>query len=114
VSKITIWMCIIGVTLIGFGFLGYREFFGPPDVVWRSQIRSGNQLISRVESFRKVHGHLPSAQSEIDLNVTEQSRILYKKCTDTRYVVWFGTELGESMSYDSGSGVWKPINVTCQ
>lgn len=113
-SKITIWMCIIGVILIGFGFLGYREFFGPPEFVWRSQIRSGNQLISRVESFRRAHDHLPSAQSEIDENVTEQTRILYQKCSDTHYVVWFGTELGESMSYDSRSGVWKAENDACK
>jgi len=113
-SKFKKWTFVVGAILVGLGVFGYCEFFGPPEVVWRGEIRSGNKLVSRIESYRVAHGHLPSIQSELGADATEQDRIYYEKCSETRYVVWFGTELGESMSYDSGSGVWKPINIACR
>jgi len=58
-SKMMIWVSVSGAILIGLSLLGYREFFGPPEVVWRSQIRNANHLISQIELFRNTHGRLP-------------------------------------------------------
>jgi hypothetical protein len=39
---------------------------------------------------------------------TENGPIYYKKESDTEYVVWFGTQLGESVTYDSETKEWTP------
>ena len=75
-------------------------------MVWCNEIREGNRLISDIEAFRRNPGHLPAELSEISNGVAEQERLFYQRCSQTPYIVWFGTTLGESMTYDSNSRNW--------
>jgi hypothetical protein len=113
-SKIMIGLCVVGMVLASVATLGYCAFFGPPEIVWRGQIRRANHLITQVESYRNTHGRLPSAISEVPGETAVQDRTFYERCSDARYVVWFGTTLGHSMSYDSATRNWTPLNIPCQ
>jgi hypothetical protein len=96
--------CLLAVSML---------LFGPKTVVWRREITKGNGLVLRVESFRQQQGHLPESLSEVDADNADLDRFFYQKCSDSHYILWFGTELGESMTYDSLSRSWTDINGSC-
>lgn len=112
-SRSVRWL-LAGIFLVAvLGTILYRELLGPPDVVWRSEIRKGNQLIAEIEAFQRERGRLPAELSEITNYAAAQDRLSYLRCGETRYIVWFGTTLGESMTYDSQSRNWTDMNVVC-
>lgn len=84
--------------------------------VWlfqRRDFRTGNEIISRVESFRQSHGYLPGSLK--DIGVTDPDlRVFYCRAGDNEYIVWFGTTLGESETYDSRTKKWDGINAACE
>jgi hypothetical protein len=94
------------------GFL-YLELLGPAEWRWSSQIRQGNHLVAQIESYRKMNGHLPSELTEIGQITSEAEPFFYERCSDTKYILWFGTELGESMTYNSSLRQWREINDVC-
>ena len=67
----------------------------------------GKEVVAKVESFRNEKGRLPNSLGEIGIVETESGPIYYKKESDSKYIVWFGKELGESMTYDSDTKKWK-------
>jgi len=101
-------ICVLG--LIAFGLL---TLFGPDELVWRRQIHAGNELIGRIESYRRAHRRLPGSLQETGLRDHDALRVSYQKCSDDKYVVWFGTTLGESISYTSSIRKWESLNRTC-
>lgn len=70
-----------------------------------SDFRTGNRIIGRVEAFRQSHGRLPETLEEVGITEADL-RGFYRKTNDQEYIVWFGTSLGESESYDSRTGKW--------
>lgn len=70
------------------------------------KLKQGNQVIAKVEKFKNEKGRLPNNLSEIGIVETESGPIYYKKESETKYVVWFGKELGESATYDSEIKKW--------
>ncbi len=70
-------------------------------------IKEGNEIVGKIESFRKDKGRLPDSLSEIGIKETEEGPIYYAKKSDTKYVLWFGAELGESVSYNSDTKKWE-------
>lgn len=78
---------------------GYRE---------RQLKKQGDLVISKIETFRKDKNKLPETLSEIGLKDTEDGPIYYKKESDTKYIIWFGTQLGESATYESDTKEWRP------
>ena len=72
-------------------------------------IREGNEIAAKIESFRQANRRLPDSLREIGLaEESEAGPIYYEKKSATRYWLWFGMELGESVTYDSEYGTWKP------
>ena len=69
---------------------------------------AGNRLVAEVETFRKNNGRLPTSLSEIGHKDTEKGPLYYRKENESRYVIWFGTQLGESVTYDSQTQRWEP------
>ena len=108
------WLIGGGFLIAVFGAFLYRDVLGPPNVVWRDDIREGNRLISEIEAFDRNHGRLPSELSEVSSSAAERKRLLYERCSETHYIVWFGTTLGESMTYDSNSRNWAEVNEACR
>ena len=86
----------------------------PGKVVWWQEIREGNALVGKVEAYRRGHHRLPASLEEAGISEPDSSRLFYEKCNDGRYVVWFGTSLGKSMSYSSETGNWVPLNIGCR
>jgi hypothetical protein len=62
-------------------------------------------IISRVETYRNTQGRLPEALDEIGIGDPDV-RVYYKKTGNSDYIVWFGTSLGESETYDSHTRKW--------
>lgn len=71
------------------------------------KIKKGNEIAAKVEKFRNEKGRLPNSLSEIGVVETESGPIYYKKENETKYILWFGKELGESEVYDSQTKQWK-------
>ncbi len=71
------------------------------------KFKQGNEVTTKVEKFRNEQGRLPNSLSEIGIEQTEGGPIYYKKESESKYIIWFGKELGESETYDSDSKKWK-------
>jgi hypothetical protein len=77
--------------------------------VWlfhRRDFKVANSVISRVESFRKIHGHPPETLAEVGIDDPDLG-VFYQKTGTDEYEVWFGTSLGESEIYDSHTNKWR-------
>jgi hypothetical protein len=61
---------------------------------------SGNAIVSKIETFRRETGRLPNSLSEIGVEERESGPD-YCKTSRNGYIVWYGTTLGESDTYDS-------------
>jgi hypothetical protein len=73
-----------------------------------SQRKSGNNLIVKIDEFRKSKGHLPNSLSEIGTEESE-SCPCYCKTGESGYIIWYGTTLGESDTYDSQTKKWSEV-----
>ena len=71
------------------------------------KIEKGNEAITKIENFRNKNGKLPNSLSEIGIAETESGPIYYEKKSESKYILWFGKELGESVTYDSDTKQWK-------
>jgi hypothetical protein len=73
---------------------------------YEEKLRSGNETVAKIEKFRSDKGRLPNLLSEIGIVETESGPLYYRKESETKYIVWFGKELGESVTYDSETKKW--------
>ncbi len=71
------------------------------------KIAKGNETIAKVENFRNEKGRLPNSLTEIGIVETESGPIYYEKKSESKYILWFGKQLGESVVYDSDTKQWK-------
>lgn len=69
-------------------------------------MREGEALAEKVDAFMKETGRLPGVLSETGIEETETGPLYYQKQDSTHYIIWFGTSLGESTVYHSGSKTW--------
>ena len=84
---------------------GFLFLFQPVWLFHWQDFRTGNEIISRVEAFRKNNGRLPDTMTELRLN-DPNLRVFYIKLSNDEYCVFFGTFLGESETYSSRSKDW--------
>ena len=103
-----------GFILVALLALAYLWLFGLPDFVWLPEIHAGNRIVQKIEAYRQQHHRLPESLADVGVRDTESDKYSYEKCSEARYIVWFGTTLGESMSYDSRTFKWEPLNITCR
>ena len=74
--------------------------------------RAGNGIVAKIETFKKSTGHLPEALSDIGLKEND-SCPYYCKTSNDSYIVWYGTTLGESDTFDSRTQRWSEVNIAC-
>ena len=86
--------------------VGILYLYQPVRLFHRRDFEVGNNIISRVESFRKSHGRLPDTLAEVGINDPDLG-VFYQKTSADGYEVWFGTSLGESETYDSQTKKWQ-------
>jgi hypothetical protein len=78
---------------------------------WASRIwyhddyRASEEVIRRIEDHRRRLGTLPQSLSEAGVPPSE-SCPCYEPTSTSNYKVWFGTVLGESISYESDTRLW--------
>jgi hypothetical protein len=85
-------------------WVGY-EMAAPrwPWVFYWSEARQANKVIAAVDSFQSRYGRLPNTLADIGLEASESGPVHYQKTSDSIYIVWFGTVLGESATYESAT-----------
>jgi hypothetical protein len=66
----------------------------------------GTAVIEKVEAFKTKNSKLPESLSDLSLTDTEQGPLYYRKTSDSSYEIWFGAELGESVTYKSQTHSW--------
>jgi hypothetical protein len=102
------WLALGGLILSGTIFVGLSVWmFGPDELVYWSKFRDSEALMRKVEAFRAKEGRLPKKEE------AGNDRILYEPCPDGSYIIWFGTTLGESMTYESRNGRWVDVGGGC-
>lgn len=69
--------------------------------------KKGNEIISQIESFRLEKGALPNSLRDLGLEEKLEGPLYYRRLDDTRYELWYGTTLGESVTYDSNRRSWQ-------
>jgi hypothetical protein len=69
-------------------------------------VELGNNIVIKIENFKTAKGKLPDKLSEAGVKEKEAGPIYYSKRTETQYILWFGTTLGESITYDSDTKKW--------
>ena len=73
----------------------------------RDQLRTGNEIVARVEAFRASHGRLPENLEEVGIKDPDLT-VYYRKVNGEEYLVWFGRySVGESETYNSRSKKWE-------
>lgn len=90
---------LIAAVLCSLSCSGYRE----------SKLKNeGASVIEKVEAFKIKNSRLPESLSDIGLTGTEEGPLYYRRTSDSSYEIWFGAELGESVTYKSRSQTWNP------
>lgn len=85
------------LTVFILSFIGQRE---------RKLIKEGNKIVEEVEKFKEDNGRVPNSLSEIGYQENMEGPLYYEKRDSVNYVLWFGTSLGESVTYSSTLKEW--------
>jgi hypothetical protein len=64
------------------------------------------KLSQELRSSKQERGRLPNSLEELGVKSDESGPVFYEKKSESRYVVWYGTSLGESTTYDSEVRRW--------
>jgi len=102
-AVIILGVCLI-VGVITLPFFATRPL-SKSDLLHFEQRKISSEIVAKVEQFRKLSGHLPEGLSDIGLKSNE-SCPCYCKTSNDSYMVWYGTALGESDTYDSRTKQW--------
>ena len=71
------------------------------------KLEKGKEIVKKIENFKNDKGKLPESLAEIGIEEREEGPIYYKKESETKFMLWFGTTLGESVQYNSDTKQWK-------
>ena len=66
-----------------------------------------NKLIFKIEEYYDKNNKYPDSLADLGIVATEAGPFYYEKKSETEYIIWFGTALGESETYDSIKKRWK-------
>lgn len=72
-------------------------------IIRTNQIRRAKPVIAKVEKYLQEHGSLPAKLADVGV---EEDPYYYQKQSETNYVIWFGRQLGESVTYVSNEKTW--------
>jgi hypothetical protein len=98
------WVYVLSLGSLPSPFLATRPL-SKSELLHFEQRKASNEIAAKVEQFRQLSGHLPEGLSDIGLKNNE-SCPCYCKTSNDSYMVWYGTALGESDTYDSRTTQW--------
>lgn len=70
------------------------------------KMTEGNKLVDKIESYRVLNHKLPYSLADLGIKETEEGPLYYQKKDSVNYIVWYGTSLGESTTYNSQTKTW--------
>ncbi|MCP4221455.1 MAG: hypothetical protein GY765_42915 [bacterium] len=80
-----------------------------------SEFKKANEVIQKIEDYRKCHGKLPDSLDDVGYIPEEKifgGPIFYDREATDRYIIWFGAGgVGNSCVYHSETGKWTPSPV---
>ena len=74
--------------------------------MWSLGIKTGDEVISQIESYRKTHGRLPETLENVGF-LDPNPRVFYQTTGKDQYCVWFETRMGEAETYYSRTKKWE-------
>jgi hypothetical protein len=104
VKIVTIGFALLLIACCIIFLLGY---FGE-----RAMINHGSELVKKVEKYKTKYNKLPAVIEDSGVNnKTDDTLFYYSKRNDSvNYIIWYGTDLGESKTYYSDSKKWEDHN----
>lgn len=72
-----------------------------------ARMKMGEEVIAKVEAFKKDKGRLPESSKEMGIVETEAGPVFYQKKSHSRYIVSFSIGFDETYSYDSDTKEWQ-------
>jgi len=72
-------------------------------------IKEANQIINKIENYRKIRHKIPNNLDVIGVQETEEGPVYYKKIDSSNYIIWIQAEssIGESKIYYSDTQKWE-------
>ncbi len=98
---------LVSIILIVCLLMGMVIFLTTPRLCYWNKFQLADRVIQKIETYKITYNRLPSSLEEIGERVSEAGPIFYKKINNTEYEIWFGTTLGESMTYNSETQKWE-------
>jgi predicted PurR-regulated permease PerM len=96
------WLIVLGIALLIIYIFIYifpsRE---------EKLIDHGNLIVKNIENFHSRTGRLPNSLVDLGIEETLEGPIFYEKLDSSKYILWFGTTLGESVTYHSDREIWE-------
>jgi len=72
----------------------------------RTDFKTGNEVVSQIESYQETHGRLP--ETLVDVGYLDPNpRVFYQTTGKDQYCVWFETRMGEAETYYSRTKKWE-------
>ncbi len=75
----------------------------------KRMIKKGDEIVGLVEQFKMEHGRLPNNMVELKIDTALYEKICYLKHDSINFKIWFGTSLGESITYYSDTKRWEEV-----
>jgi hypothetical protein len=72
----------------------------------KSLKEQGNDLIEKIEDYKKKNGCLPERLGDIGVEEKMEGPFYYWKVDSVNYMIWYCTTVGESMTYYSDTKEW--------
>lgn len=67
----------------------------------------GNGIVEKIEIYKHKKGRLPNSLSDLGIEEKVEGPIYYNMIDSSKYIVWFGTTVGESITYSSETKKWE-------
>jgi hypothetical protein len=80
--------------------------FRPDALRYADEFRAGQQAIAAIERYHSRTGSLPDSLADVGLPAGEDGPVYYASEDRQDYILWFGTTLGESITYHSRTRQW--------
>src|SRR5882672_8257446 len=106
-----IFISCVGILWVGITYISYQRNKEIHDLV-----RQGNDLVQKVEAYKKAHYKIPQCLEDMRLNLPDDCPLNYNVTRDSvNYVIsfqtglWFNSTFFQSKAYYSDSKEWIDI-----